>query len=1040
MLQSIIRFALTQRMMALILIISLSIVGVWSFLTLPIDAYPDISTTQVQVIVKAQGMTPLEVEKRITQPVEMAVKGIPNQTIVRSITKYALSVVTIDFTDDTDIYWARQQVNERIAQILASLPDGVEGGLAPIASPLSEVFMFLVEGKNYTNTELREVLDWMIRPRLVGVDGVADVNALGGFVKSYQVEPRPDDLFALKISFEEVVESIRKNNANVGGDRIIINDEVVLVRTEGLVRNVNDLNRIIVRNVKGRTIRIQDVADVKVGSVTRYGGVTANGRGEAVQGLVLLRRGANGRATVEGVKSALRTIEKSLPAGVKIVPFYDRTELISKAVWTVESSLGQAIILVLIVLLLFLGNVRAAITAGLILPSAVLSSFILMKYFGITANLMSLGGLAISIGILVDSSVVVVENIHNFLSDKSNKAHKLNLIYRAVSEVAAPVLTAVIIIIVSFLPIFILTGIEGKLFTPLAFTITFALLSSVFLSLTVIPVISSFVMKGATDKDTFLVRFLLRGYNRSLGWVLKYSKLSILAGTILAVVSFSLFPFIGSEFLPQLDEGTIVVQTEKIPSISLVKSLEMDAEIQKALMELPEITGVVSRTGSDELRLDPMGFYQSDNYLVTLPREKWKAKSVEELQDKIRKKLEQFPGLNFGFTQPIDMRVSEMLTGVKAALGVKLFGDDMAILEARAIKIEEIIKSIPGATDVIRTPLGGQKYLKIDMNRKAMDCQGISVSAINDIIARAVGGSEISEVIEGSRKFPITVRFPERYRDSINSIENILVDTSRGGKIRLGDLARVKIVDGPIQITREGGKRLVSIQSNVRGRDIVGFVAELRSKMSSNLNLPPGYFVEYGGQFENQQRASRRIMFAIPAAFLIIFLILFSIFKTVRQAMVILFNIPLALIGGVVLLFFSGFYLSVPASLGFIALFGLAIENSVVMISFYNQLRQGGLTLEESVREGSARRLRPVLMTAILTMLGLIPLLISTGPGSEIQKPLAVVVFGGVFSSTILTLLLLPTVYYVVEKAALRRDNKLREEQKDYESSKVCSE
>lgn len=1036
MLRATIRFALTQRLMAVILLAMLTIGGIWAFSTLPIDAYPDISTTQVQVIIKARGMTPIEVEKQITMPIEMAVRGIPNQTIVRSTTKYALSIVVIDFTDETDIYWARQQVTERISQVLSSFPPGVEGGLAPIASPLSEVFMFLVEGKGWSPMDLRTILDWEIKPRLAGVEGVAEVNSLGGEVKTYLVTPRPSDTMALNIKIDEIAQAISENNQNVGGDRVIVNDEVILVRTDGMVNNVREIGDIIIKNIGNRPIHLHEVADVKITPSVRFGGVTAHGRGEAVQGLVLLRRGANGRATVDGVKAALRKIEKSLPPGVKVTPFYDRTDLIKAAVWTVESSLAQAVIIVLIILLLFLGNLRAAITAGLILPSAVLSAFILMKYFGITANLMSLGGLAISIGILVDSSVVVVENIFNYLNERDQRAHRLNLVYRAVSEVALPVLTAVIIIVVSFLPIFILTGIEGKLFKPLAFTISFALLSSVFLSMTVIPVIASFIMRKSPAGDNAFVRFLQRHYRSILAFFLCYKKTAIIVGFVMAIGAFILFPFTGKEFLPVLDEGTIVVQTEKIPGISLEKSLKMDVEIQKELMKIHEILGVVSRTGSDELGMDPMGFYQSDNYLVTRPRSQWKVKNKEELQKKIAAVIEKFPGVNHGFTQPIDMRVSEMLTGVKAALGIKIYGDDMNTLDAKAAEIEDILKKIPGAADVIRTPLGGQKYLVFKMNRKAMDCQGISVKAVNDVIAKLVGGTEISTVIEGARRFPVIMRFPERYRKDLNAIKNILIDTPAGGKIRLGDITRPELVDGPIQITREGGKRLVVIQSNVKGRDIVGFVGDLKKEISSKVKLPPGYFVEFGGQFENQQRANRRLMFAIPATFLIIFLILFSTFKSMRQSIVVLMTIPLALIGGIVLLFFSGFYISVPASLGFIALFGLAIENSVVMLSVYNQMRQSGADLETAVTEGSVRRLRPVLMTAILTMLGLVPLLIASGPGSEIQKPLAVVVFGGVFTSTILTLILLPVIYFTVEKYAENR----KQNSEEYLSEKVCKD
>ncbi|MBU1535438.1 efflux RND transporter permease subunit, partial [Myxococcota bacterium] len=702
MLNTLIRLFLTKRILGFFLALILIVVGIWSFRQLPIDAYPDISNTQVQIIFKAPGMTPLEVEKRVTYPVETAVKGIPDQTVLRSLTKYSLSIVTVDFKDGTDIYWARQQVSERLAGVMASLPPGVDGGLAPITSPLSEVFMFLVEGKGYTTMELRDVLDWQIRPRLLSIDGVADVNSLGGEVRSIQIRPNPQKMEALKFSMEDIATAVRNNNANVGGDRLIKNNELILIRTEAQLDSLDDIRNVVVASRGNRPIRLHELAEVEFGPMSRFGGVTVNGKGEGVQGIVLLRRGANGRETVEGVKRALERIQKSLPGGIRVTPFYDRTSLIESAVKTVESSLGQAIVLVLIVLFLFLGNFWSALAAGIILPISVLGAFGLMYLFKINANLMSLGGLAISVGILVDSAVVVVENNHNFLRESSTKVHKLNVIFRATSEVALPVVSAVIIIIASLLPVFLLSGIEGKLFRPLALTMAFALFIAMVVALTIIPVAVSFLMKRpkAGVSESAIVRGLLRVYTPVLRFVMGNKWKVVIMGVVGMLGSFWLFPIIGKEFLPMLNEGTMVIQTENTPSISLEHSLKVNLELQRALMQLPEIAGVVTRTGSDELGLDPMGFYQSDNYIVYAPRSKWKAKTVDELREKMRKVIKTFPGIQEGFTQPIDMRVSEILTGVRAAIAIKLQGDSLDVLEKKGVEIEDIIRKIKGGTDV----------------------------------------------------------------------------------------------------------------------------------------------------------------------------------------------------------------------------------------------------------------------------------------------------------------------------------------------------
>ncbi len=1014
MINALIRFALIQRLMLLLITGALVAAGGWAFNSLPIDAFPDISAPQVQVIVKAPGLSPTEVESRITYPVELEMQGIPNQTVLRSTTKYALATIVIDFEDGTDIYWARQQVSERLAQVWADLPEGVEGGLGPITTPVGEGFMYRVVGKDYSNQELRRLQDFVIRPRLRGIEGVADINSLGGEVKVYEVVADPMALAAVSLTVDDLEQALQANNRNAGGDRINRNNEVLLVRTIGQLQDMADIGSITVASQDGIPIHIRDVAQIRINSMTRFGAVTANGEGEAVTGLVLLRQGANSRTTVEGVKRELDILRPQLPEGVEIIPFYDRTDLVNKAVWTVEKSLAEAVVLVLLVLLIMLGNLRSALTVALILPLSVLFTLLMMRLFGVSANLMSLGGLAIAIGILVDAAVVVVENIHTRLSHTMPGVSRLHLIYRAVVEVSTPVISGIAIIIIVFMPLFSLTGLEGKMFAPLAITISFALIGSLLLSLTVIPVLASLLMRGGHEEDGKLLTTLKMLYLPAMNWALKYRKIAVGSAVLGLVLSVFLFTRIGSEFMPTMDEGTTVVLMEKLPSISLERSLELDGPMQKAMMELPEVIGVVSRTGADELRMDPMGLNQTDNFLVTKPREEWTI-TLEEFQENLRAKLDQFVGIDYAFSQPIDMRVSEMLTGVRAAMAIKMYGDDLKVLDEKAQQIEGLVNQIPGAVDVFRDQLSGQIYLQVEVKPSAIAHFGINVEDINRLIEVAVGGRVVTEVIEGNMRTGVLLRYPESQRNSAEAIGTLQVKAANGELIPMSMLAELREVDGPVVISRQSAKRQVVIQSNVEGRDVVSFVEDVRQAIESQVELPPGYYVTYGGQFENQQRASARLALVVPISVALIFLMLFTTFRSMPQAGLILLNIPFAMIGGVVSLYFSGLYMSVPASVGFITLFGVAVLNGVVMVSYFNQLRETGRTLMEAVREGAERRLRPVLMTALIASLGLVPLLTATGPGSELQRPLAVVVIGGLVTSTLLTLILLPTLYAWLE-------------------------
>jgi len=1014
MIAALIRFSLIQRLMILLMAAALSAGGVWAFKTLPIDAFPDIAAPQVQIIVKANGLSPLEVESRITIPIEMEMQGLPRQTVLRSTTKYALSIVTIDFEDGTDIYWARQQATERLNQVWDALPSDVEGGLGPITTPLGEAYMYRVEGAGYSNQELRRIQDWVIRPRLRTVDGVADVNSLGGDVKVFEIVADPDALLAYGVTLDDVQEALENNNRNAGGDRINRNNEILLIRTQGKLKGLDDIRSITVTSRGGIPVHISDVAEVRINSMTRYGAVTADGEGEIVTGLVLLRKGANSRSTIEGVKKKFEALKPSLPEGIRIVPFYDRTELVEAAVFTVEKALIQAVILVLLTLIIMLGNLRAALTVALILPLSVLFTFAMMRLFGVTANLMSLGGLVVAIGILVDAAVVVVENIHSQLRRAPKGVNRLHLVYRATLEVATPVIAGGLIIIVVFLPLFSLTGLEGKMFTPLAITISFALIGSLLLALTVIPVLASLLMRGGVHGDGRVLTSLKKVYLPMMRWALRRRSIAVGGALVGLAGALALFPLIGKEFMPVMDEGNTVVIIEKLPSISLERSLELDVPYQKAMMALPEVIGVVSRTGADELRLDPMGLHQTDNFLITKPRKEW-AVSLEEHQGNLREILGDFVGIDIAFTQPIDMRVSEMLTGVRATMAIKLYGDDLKILEEKSRQIEDLVSNTPGAVDIFRGQLSGQVYLQINILSQAISRFGINIEDINQLIEVAVGGRVVTEIIQDNERIGVLLRYAEKSRMTPADIGALWVKTQGGERIPLSSLANIIEADGPVEIARESTKRNVVIQANVEGRDVVGFVEEIQAQIEREVKLPPSYYVTFGGQFENQQRASARLALVVPIAVLLIFIMLFATFRSLAQAGLIILNIPFAMIGGVVSLYLSGLYLSVPASVGFIILFGVAVLNGVVMVSYINQLRASGRTVMQAVQEGAERRLRPVLMTALLTCFGLMPLLFATGPGSELQRPLAVVVIGGLFSSTLLTLVLLPTLYAWIE-------------------------
>lgn len=1013
MIARLIQFALSQRVFVALATAVLVGAGWVSFQRTPIDAFPDVSTTQVKVIVRAPGMTPEEVETRITAPIEVEILGIPRQTTLRSVTKYALCDITVDFEDGTDIYWARQQVLERLAGIWEDLPPGTRGGVAPMTTPLGEMFMFTIEGGSLDLRERRALLDWVIRPALRTVSGVADVNALGGHVETYEVMPRPQAMLAQGISLRELRNAVAQNNQNDGAGRLVDGEEVLLVRSKGSIRTLEELRAVVVRSHPIEPVRVGDIAEVQLGSLARYGAVTRDGVGEAVQGLVLSLRGANAQNVVEGVRVKLLELEPGLPEGVEIRVFYDRGELIRTAVGAVQWSLISAVGLVILVLIAFLADWRAAFTVALVLPLSVLSTFIWMRQFGLSANLMSLGGLVIAIGMLVDSAVVVIENTVSHLASRAgSRLPRLHVIYRSAREVSLPVVVGTTIIVLVFLPLLTLEGLEGKLFIPVALTIVFALISALVVSLTVLPVVASILVRSGSGGSPRLMHWLEARYRGSLEWALAHERQVFAGAAMLLVVAMLLYPFIGRIFLPTLNEGTMIVQLEKLPSISLETSLDLDLRVEKALIDrVPEVLGVVARTGSDEIGLDPMGLNQTDAFLVLRPRAEWEVDSADALLDRIRDVMNDFRGIAYGFTQPIEMRVSEMLTGVRGDVAVKLFGSDLAALNQSADEIAALLKTLDGAEDVFRVLSEGAEYLEVEIDPLAAGRLGLPVEELQERLRARLDGLHAGIVYSGVRRIPILLRGSPLLRASPLDFMNIQLPTSRSEPIPLAQVASLRRVEGPVQINREGASRLVVVTANVRGRDLVGFVENAKRRVNEDISLPAGSRVEWGGQFENQQRASARLALVVPISLGLIFLLLFSAFRSMAQAGLVLVNIPLALIGGIMALWVSGEYLSVPATIGFIALLGVAVLNGIVLVTTFNQLSAEGMPIEQVVREGAARRLRPVLMTAASTALGLAPLLIASGPGSELQRPLAIVVTGGLLSATALTLILLPILY-----------------------------
>ncbi|MEN2786885.1 efflux RND transporter permease subunit [Sphingomonas qilianensis] len=1012
MLRDLLARALSYRLLVIVAAITLAGLGAWAFVSLPIDAYPDIAPTQVKMILKAPGMTPNEVETRILAPIEQEMLGIPKQSILRATAKYAIADVTIDFADGTDIYWARQQVSERLAGVMGDLPAGVTGGLAPISTPLSEMFMFTIDGPQSLQ-ERRTLLDWTIRPALRTVPGVADVNALGGFARTFEVRPDPIATAAAGLTTADIRSAINRGNRNDGAGRLANGENALIVRAVGAVATIEDLRALVLRSADGRVLRLGDVATVTIGSLTRYGAVSSDGRGETVEGLVIALRGSDARQVVAGVKAKIAELSRTLPAGTSINVFYDRSDLISRAVGTVEKALVEATILVVILLILFLGDWRAAAIVAVTLPMAALMTFMLMRGWGLTANLMSLGGLAIAIGMLVDGAVVVIENVVERLAraDHGDATPRLNQIFRATNDVIVPVSAGLLIIALVFLPLVSLEGLEGKLFAPVALTIMFALAAALLLTLTLVPVLASLGLKSQAHGEPWIMRRLSPRYHALLGGAFARKPLVYglsVAGLVVAVIAYGA---VGKTFMPQMDEGSVVMQLVKNPSIGLDHSVRGDLAAQRALLtSVPEVQRVIARVGSDELGLDPMGLNETDTFIALKPRTDWRG-DKQAVVGALREAMNRLPGIEASFTQPIEMRVSEMLTGARGDLAIKIFGSDSATLATLAGKIQVVLEATRGATEVMTVANDRVDYLQLDIDRLAAGRAGLTVDEIEDGLRGQLEGMRAGIVAESNRRTPIVIRGAEGVRSSPALFADLLLRAPTGQTVRLSDIAAIRPVAGPVKIDHENGARYALVQAFVSGRDLVGYVEEAKAGVAAKVALPAGYRLVWGGQFENQQRAAARLSLVVPIAVLLIFLVLLGTLRSLRASLLILVNIPFAMVGGIVALWITGQYLSVPASVGFIALLGIAVLNGLVLIAYFRQLRDEGVPMAEAVRAGAERRLRPVLMTASITAFGLVPLLFASGPGSEIQRPLAIVVIGGLVTSTLLTLILLPILF-----------------------------
>ena len=1020
MINGIISFAVTQRLLVMLMVAIMIGAGLYSFQRLPIDAVPDVTNVQVMVLTSAPALAPLEVERQITFPVEVAMSGLPNIAEIRSVSKVGLSAVTVVFDDSVDTYFARQLVAERLSQAREQIPASIGSPeLGPISTGLGEIYHYEIKaapGSGYDATSLRTIEDWNVRRQLLGVPGITEVVSMGGLEKQYQAQLDPAKLQAYGLTLHDVLEAITRNNANVGGGYIEHAGEQYLLRGIGLAESADDIAKVVVKTGKGGTpITVHDLGEVVVGATLRQGAVTADGQGEIVTGITMMLKGENSRTVVERVKERMAQVRKSLPKGVEVDSYYDRTELIDRTIHTVARNLIEGAILVIIVLIVLLGNWRASLLVATIIPLSMLFAAILMRVFNVSGNLVSLG--ALDFGLIVDGAVVMVENAVRRRAEAQhagNEESPVNTILEACKEVGRPVVFAVAIIMIVYLPILSLTGIEGKMFKPMALTVVFALLGSLILSLTYIPAAMTFVLRGkVSEHESFILARVKRWYRPALEFVRRYRTQAVAVAAVLVVVSAIILPLLGSEFIPRLDEGVLLIGSRQMPSVSLAESTRNHTLIERVLHTFPEVTRVVSRIGRPEVSNDPMSVDQADIYVTLKPPSEWtSAHTRTDLIAKIENALnEQVPGVAFSFTQPIEMRMSELIAGARADVAIMLFGDDLDTLKKTADQIARSIGKVRGAEDVKVEQISGLPQLQVKPNRAAIARYGINIEDVNDLVESIIAGKEAGQVYEGEQRFNLVVRLNEQSGRDVEAIKNLLVAAPNGARIPLSQIADVSVVEGPAQISREDTRRRISVELNVRGRDIGSFVNEAQDVIDKQVKIPPGYYVTWGGQFENLQRATQRLLIVVPLALFLIFILLFSTFGSVKQSLLIYTGIPFAIVGGVLALALRGMPFSISAGVGFIALFGVAVLNGLVMVSYINKLREDGRNISDAVREGAMIRLRPVLMTALVASLGFIPMAVATSAGAEVQRPLATVVIGGLITSTLLTLLILPTLY-----------------------------
>ena len=1022
MIDKVIETSLRHRILVLAGVGLLVAFGVWSFLRLPIDAFPDVTNIQVEVLADAPGLAPFEVEKFVTTPVEMTLRGLPRLVQLRSISKFGLSVITVVFEDGVDIYFARQQVLERLIEARERVPEGIELAMGPVSTAMGEIYQYTIEGPPGGDaadpvarlTDLRTLQDWTLAPLLKSIPGVSEINSFGGYIRQYQVVADPDKLLKYDLALEDVAEALRRNNLNAGGNVLQSGSQQYIVRGVGLFQSTADIDAIVLKADRGTPVLLRDVAEASTGQAVRQGGAVKDGRGECVGGVVMMLRGANSREVVKAVAARVEEINAGgvLPAGLSIEPYYKRSDIVAKSIHTVSEAMIIGSLFVVFVLYLFLRSFRGAFIVILALPLAALFTFITMRLAGLSANLMSLGGLAISIGMIIDATIIQVENVQRHLSEIGARARSLPVVLKAILEVRKPSIFGELIIALTFIPIIALQGIEGKMFLPLAFTHVIALFASLLLSLVAIPAFCLLVLKPQREKRIVVVEAARKAYLPLLRWSLRRRAVPVVVSIVLLGGALALVPRLGTEFMPIMDEGAFDMDFQFLPGISLADSLETSRKVEERLMAFPELVTIVGKTGQTGIALEARGVEKTGYVGMLRPRSEWtSARTREELTDKMRAALADIPGIAFSFSQPIACRIDELVAGTRAQLIVKLFGEDLEVLKERAGRIAAVLGRLRGTQDLVVESVAGQPYVTVRPDRTAIARHGLSVADVQAVVETAVGGKTVTRMYEGEKFFDLQLRVPENRRDSIPAIGALPVRTPLGGRVPLAELADISAGEGPVQISRESGGRRIGVECNIGGRDLGGYVAEARREIRRAVPLPPGYFLTFGGQFENQQRAMRRLGLILPVTIGLILFLLFVTFDSLKPALLILLNLPFALIGGVLSLALSGLYLSVPASVGFIALFGIAVLNGIVLLSYIVQLRESGLPPVEAIVRGCSNRLRPVLMTAAITIFSLVPLLFAQGPGSEIQRPLAVVVVGGLVTSTLMTLLVLPALY-----------------------------